>query len=100
MGYGATPLGWMLTPGLTWSSFVNNFYRPIAQTRPHVGYYALAELQEVLGGQNVEVITIMWMGSIKRQAVVASTRCTARFTSSAVAPVPHQSMSQMYYRSA
>lgn len=35
MVYGATPLGWKLSPKLVWSYFVRDFLRPIVTTQPH-----------------------------------------------------------------
>lgn len=43
--YGATPLGWSLSPRLTWRRFVSHFYAPIAKADPHGGHRALARLE-------------------------------------------------------
>lgn len=44
--YAGVPFGWHLTPGLVWSYFVSSFYAPIANAKPHDGYYALTRLRE------------------------------------------------------
>jgi len=56
--WGGTPIGWRLTPGLVWSSFVTNFYGPIVKARPHDGLFALAELQKRRFGRRMEFITM------------------------------------------
>lgn len=46
MIWGATPIGWRITPSYVWQAFVNDFYRPIAEAEPNDGHVALAELQQ------------------------------------------------------
>jgi NAD-dependent deacetylase len=58
MLYGATPLGWRLTPGLAWKYFVQLFYSPIAAATPHDGYRALVRLQDERFGSRMSVVTM------------------------------------------
>lgn len=54
--YFGTPLGWRLTPGFAWSQYIQNFYLPIAQARPHDGHLAIAKFGEIK--PNLSVITM------------------------------------------
>lgn len=56
--YGGTPFGWSLTPGYTWSVFVKQFYLPIAQATPHLGYYSLHAISEKYFRGKVQIVTM------------------------------------------
>jgi len=59
LAYFGTPLGWRLTPGLAWQLYLSEFYKPIAEARPHAGHLALARLEnERFGGDRCTVVTM------------------------------------------
>eukprot|EP00667_Euglena_gracilis_P019070 EG_transcript_20363 len=56
--YFGTPLGWRLTPQLTWYAYLTQFLAPISQAAPNAGHSAIAELERLLVPRAVEVTVI------------------------------------------
>lgn len=59
--YGGTPFGWNLTPGFVWSQFVTRFYTPIAEAKPHDGYFALTKIEKDFCLKNNKQFSVITM---------------------------------------
>ena len=46
--YFGTPVGWFLTPGLSWKAYLTQFFDPISKALPNPGHIAIADLERLL----------------------------------------------------
>jgi len=75
LAYGGTPIGWNLTPSITWSMFIKYFYLPIKNASPHDGYALLVRLQNESFHENMSVITMNVDGFHQASGADASRVC-------------------------
>jgi NAD-dependent SIR2 family protein deacetylase len=58
LAYFGTPVGWRMTPGIAWRSYLSHFYAPIAEAAPHDGHRAIGRLEKERFGPSLSVITM------------------------------------------